>query len=456
MHSSIIIQQIDDDKVCLPCVRYSKGAHPYDIAEAPEVRLFGQTFLQTNHLQILSIPPAPCDKSYACIAEISREDDVGAVCDAVENTAALRLVDVDEIKDLSFDLGLSRILADVSATLLGHISGRNKYPSLAPRWTRHGFSSTARRWITKHLWKAHKLPEIDTHVAMLSSWPLGCVLVVTPLSRNLSKRWYFKATPSRKITTENPATDYDRVNRLSGSGFGIEACMYRYVARSSPLIVPTLIASDTEYGYILSEDAGKPLRFTDVDKEAISNFLRLYVDLQKRSADHVEELLNTGFADRRMCKLSGRVREAIEKTSLTNLPSFEHLYPRLEYLCTEIENEGEISATLVHGDMHNGNLLYDGERLRLADWADGCVAHPLIDINNMEKGRLRENYIKAIGVSSRALEIGQPLMLLDEFVIYSRVFDNGPNMLQGFGRRARNCLYNAVGLLMEGLIEEHC
>ena len=34
---------------------------------------------------------------------------------------------------------------------------------------------------------------------------------------------------------------------------------------------------------------------------------------------------------------------------------------------------------LSHGDLHLGNVAYDGQQLRVFDWTDGCVSHPFLD-----------------------------------------------------------------------------
>ena len=35
--------------------------------------------------------------------------------------------------------------------------------------------------------------------------------------------------------------------------------------------------------------------------------------------------------------------------------------------------------TLAHGDLHPGNVAYDGQDLRLFDWTDACISHPFLD-----------------------------------------------------------------------------
>lgn len=38
-----------------------------------------------------------------------------------------------------------------------------------------------------------------------------------------------------------------------------------------------------------------------------------------------------------------------------------------------------IPDTLSHGDLHPGNVAYDGREVRIFDWTDGCVTHPFLD-----------------------------------------------------------------------------
>ena len=38
-----------------------------------------------------------------------------------------------------------------------------------------------------------------------------------------------------------------------------------------------------------------------------------------------------------------------------------------------------LPETLVHGDLHPGNVAHDGDALVLYDWSDAAVAHPFLD-----------------------------------------------------------------------------
>ena len=59
------------------------------------------------------------------------------------------------------------------------------------------------------------------------------------------------------------------------------------------------------------------------------------------------------------------------------------LVPALTEICRRLAACG-LPATLVHGDLHLGNVArIDGE-LRYFDWTDACVAHPFIDLLSLQ------------------------------------------------------------------------
>ena len=57
----------------------------------------------------------------------------------------------------------------------------------------------------------------------------------------------------------------------------------------------------------------------------------------------------------------------------------ERAIAELERRCEEL-NEGLLPHTLVHGDLHPWNVMVDGDELRIFDWSDACVSHPLFDL----------------------------------------------------------------------------
>ncbi|GGJ87316.1 phosphotransferase [Deinococcus aquiradiocola] len=95
----------------------------------------------------------------------------------------------------------------------------------------------------------------------------------------------------------------------------------------------------------------------------------------------------------------------------------------------------------VHGDIHPKNALWDGQRIRLFDWSEASVAHPLTDIGwfvgqlARQKWPLVESdpdlarklattYLQALGLPGAHAEMAAavPLALLQRAVVYDATF----------------------------------
>jgi aminoglycoside phosphotransferase (APT) family kinase protein len=58
---------------------------------------------------------------------------------------------------------------------------------------------------------------------------------------------------------------------------------------------------------------------------------------------------------------------------------FREAVPRLQQLCAELASAA-IGPTLVHGDLHAGNIMRTDGRFVVFDWSDACVADPFVDV----------------------------------------------------------------------------
>ena len=61
-----------------------------------------------------------------------------------------------------------------------------------------------------------------------------------------------------------------------------------------------------------------------------------------------------------------------------------------------------VPDTLSHGDLHPGNVAYDGRELRIFDWTDGCVTHPFLDGSHL--ARVLDWYGTAEGEADRVMQ----------------------------------------------------
>src|SRR5262249_7044595 len=55
-----------------------------------------------------------------------------------------------------------------------------------------------------------------------------------------------------------------------------------------------------------------------------------------------------------------------------------HLIPRLTTMCHALADY-RVPYTLVHGDIHPGDIAYHHGTYRFFDWTDACIAHPFFD-----------------------------------------------------------------------------
>ena len=141
--------------------------------------------------------------------------------------------------------------------------------------------------------------------------------------------------------------------------------------------------------HVLAEDAGRVLRheipgkdFYVVDEARALDMVSRLTELQQRWLGKTESLLALGLKDSRAPALSDSIRKLVARKAPTLgveeryvLEAFADDLPRR---FAEVEHAG-LPDGLVHGDFHPGNVRGTDSELRLLDWGDSCVGHPLLD-----------------------------------------------------------------------------
>lgn len=93
----------------------------------------------------------------------------------------------------------------------------------------------------------------------------------------------------------------------------------------------------------------------------------------------------SGCLDRRLDKLVYQIDRllgdslaqlSLDKAEIAKLCEYA---PSLKAMCNTLANYS-VPQTLVHGDLHAGNIAQDQEKYRFFDWTDGCVSHPFFDL----------------------------------------------------------------------------
>ena len=168
-----------------------------------------------------------------------------------------------------------------------------------------------------------------------------------------------------------------------------EAPLTQALAHWRPDCTVPLLGVDLERGWLLSGNAGSTLRSIGQTPDQIDHWLKalpLYADLQIEMADHVDELLSFGTPDRRLFILPGLYSQLMEETDSLRIGlelgltpkdyrSLLDLRPRFAELCGELDSFG-LPASLAHEEIHENNVLFNGERYVFTDWSDSSVAHP--------------------------------------------------------------------------------
>lgn len=148
--------------------------------------------------------------------------------------------------------------------------------------------------------------------------------------------------------------------------------------------VPPLIGSDSANGRVLLDHIEGPLMW-GAPMTAWSVVIDRFIDTQVTLHNRIDELLALGAPDLRnrpfaeaIARLTQRddVRTTLDAQSLSALDALVDALPaQLDALAA-----CGIPPTLVHGDLHQGNVLDGADGPVVLDWGDSSVGHPFFDI----------------------------------------------------------------------------
>lgn len=248
-------------------------------------------------------------------------------------------------------------------------------PPLRPPWAGRGWHKEAAGWIAGQLTQAGH-PQTGP-LQPVRQWSLSCVLradtAVGP--------FYFKTVADLPLFVNEART----VSKL---------------AQLYPRHVAAPLAVDRERDWMLLPELtemvgwGAPL----AQRQA---FLQQFGQLQVTAVAHVDELLAAGCLDRRLVWLAAQIEPLITAEFVQPYLTAEEqaqlqaFIPRLQTLCGELAAFG-IPETLVHGDLHGGNVAVQGDDFSYFDWTDACISHPFFDMLNifMEQDAAVQNQLR--------------------------------------------------------------
>ena len=230
-------------------------------------------------------------------------------------------------------------------------------------WERKGWLEEAAAWIDAELTKHGRRRTAPVEVLHQRPWS---TFIRVPTNQGLT---YFKA----------PAPPFSE----------FEATLTEALSRWRPDVTVPLIAVHPKHGWFLSADAGRTLREAHPGVEQVEHWVRLlpvYAQMQIELAPRLPEMLGLGMFDRRLEKLPQLYAEILEpnenlrlglKPGLTadEYSRLKALRPQLGVWCRELAEFG-LPETITHEEIHDANVLVNGDRYIFADWSDSSLAHP--------------------------------------------------------------------------------
>jgi hypothetical protein len=236
------------------------------------------------------------------------------------------------------------------------IDPRNASPNQAP-WAFPGWFSRVAGWIENQLTALGRPP--TGPVLQNKAWSISCVLEVP--------------TATGPVFLKAPCAH-----------FRAEAVITQTLANAFPDRMPVILAAEPEEGWLLLEDFGDVLRSVD-DLALRERPMTLIAEMHHACTGRVDELLSLGFADRRLHVLRAQLDWLFEDPFVTadtppeQLARAKALRPRFQALCDELAACG-VPETMIHSDLHPGNVALKDGRITIFDWTDGAIAHPFLDL----------------------------------------------------------------------------
>jgi Ser/Thr protein kinase RdoA (MazF antagonist) len=147
--------------------------------------------------------------------------------------------------------------------------------------------------------------------------------------------------------------------------------------------VPDVLAVEPEQGWLLMADlGGRPLGELPPTEWAAA--LRAHARLQRSWVGRAEELEVVGTPQRSLVSLAdeletwGTDAPLVARMGVETHERWLAALPELRQACRRLDALGP-GLSLVHGDLHQWNVMSTDSGVRIFDWSDAAVSHPFID-----------------------------------------------------------------------------
>jgi aminoglycoside phosphotransferase (APT) family kinase protein len=226
--------------------------------------------------------------------------------------------------------------------------------------------------------------------------------------------------------------------------FHAEPALTRVVSQMDDEHAPTIVAVDEARAWLLVEEiAGAEEDDEPTPPGMGTAAARLAATLHLRSLDHLAEIEAAGVPVRDLSTTLRQFDEilltGVELDQLTpdELAAARATRSDVHAALEELAGLG-IPDTLVHGDLHIGNVAQDGDSLVIFDWSDAAVSHPFLDqvllcerLPDDQQEGARAAYAEVWraarpGVDvDRALELAVPANTIYQMVTFEQLYRAG-------------------------------
>jgi hypothetical protein len=315
--------------------------------------------------------------------------------------------------------------AALAARVVEELAGGGDGPAGQP-WAARGWFAEAESWLRDTM-EGLGRPLVGP-LEQVQLWDLSCVLRAPTAAGDV----WFKAAMASPL-------------------FVNEGVVMGELARLFAGRVPAPLAVDSARGWMVLDDLGQEIGW-EAPVEVVEEVVRAYAQMQADATGQVDRLLAAGCQDRRLERLAGQARAwlpAIEATaeqagidpatwlSEDEMAGLRAALPRFLARCEELAGYG-VPPSIVHGDLHLGNVARGPAGYLFFDWTDACVAHPFFDLATIRRGtgfeeeegerglrdRLRAAYLPAWSSFEppdrldRAFQLAVPLAAMHHAVSY--------------------------------------
>ncbi len=166
--------------------------------------------------------------------------------------------------------------------------------------------------------------------------------------------------------------------------FAHEASITHALARRTPELVPAVVASEPDENWLLMRDHGGRLLDEGPEAAWIDAMPRL-VELQRSWIGATDDIAAAGGQTRPIADLAAAVPAMLDRDGLGGRldPAVREAWiaavPRLVDACAALIAL-DVPDTLVHGDLHPGNIVVSPTGPIVVDWSDAAVGNPFIDL----------------------------------------------------------------------------